>query len=160
MGLYLTKYEGTFREEAIKMQLDICSFILLSSLFPNHLQGFKAESTKSWQRQSGASHAESVCSVGCGDNATSETGPTPPSDSVNTHFVTVIVKSNTMITNWRQDKRMIQSCYSHGAKTRLRQGFSQNKGCENMQATWNKMIQIKNKILLLEVWICTFQESI
>lgn len=47
MGLYLTKYEGTFREEAIKMQLDICSFILLSSLFPNHLQGFKAERTKS-----------------------------------------------------------------------------------------------------------------
>lgn len=48
MALYLTKYEGTFREEAIKMQLDICSFTLLSSLFPNHLQRSKAERAKSW----------------------------------------------------------------------------------------------------------------
>lgn len=78
MALYLTKYEGTFREEAIKMQLDICSFTLLSSLFPNHLQRSKAERAKSWQRQSGAFQAENLCSVGCGDNVTSGNGTHAP----------------------------------------------------------------------------------
>lgn len=57
MAPYLTKYEGTFGEEAVKRQLDICSFTLLSSLFPKPQKMFKAERSKSCQRQSGALQA-------------------------------------------------------------------------------------------------------